>query len=237
MISSRLLALNSACKLGCTTLLSILFFGFLSLAVLSGCSSSSSAPSSFYNPGSSNVSSLGPAWLNSGALSFGGPVPEAPKSQEAVAANSPTLKDAKGNVNDYSYGFAPSSSAAKSLVLDLTNKVAKLIQAGKELASAQLLDWSGLQIGSYTIAHKQRNPLWYAPQHYFSARGLSIPAEGDKQRFLRGAFGDFALFVSPTEAIHTGPFSLDDVTGARIDEQDFAKIFYQVDVGDSIQVK
>lgn len=170
------------------------------------------------------------AWLNSGELTFGGAVPTAKQK-------SPSLSK-RTDYNQYAYGFSPTAPAgSKSLILDTSRKTAKLMQAGKEIARAKLLDSSGMTPGEYQVAHKQRNPLWYAPQDYFSSRGISVPVEGDKRRYLRGAFGDFALFVSPSEAIHSGPFSLSELNGARVEEQDFAKIFYLVEVGDSIRIE
>ena len=187
--------------------------------------------SSLTGNSSANSSQTAVAWLNSGALTFSGPVPQAQTSNQSASTRT-------ANYNDFAYGFSPTAPSGKrSLILDTEHKSAKLMQAGKELASAKLLDTTGLVAGSYKVAHKQRNPLWYAPQNYFSARGINVPAEGDKKRYLRGAFGDFALFVSPTEAIHSGPFSLSELTGARLEEQDFAKIFYLVEVGDSITVE
>lgn len=204
-------------------------FGFLALASLLSLSLISC--SEYLGKSSHSNKTDTVAWLNNGTLSYSGPVPKA-SSQQIANSNS------DASYRDFSYGFAPTTgSASKSLVLDIVHKSARLMQSGKELASAKLLDTSGLVAGSYKVAHKQRNPLWYAPQNYFSARGLSVPAEGDKQRYLRGAFGDFALFVSPTEAIHSGPFSLTEMAGARIEEQDFAKIFYLVEIGDSISIE
>lgn len=200
--------------------------GILIVGLLAGCGLTKGSPGT--------VDSV--AWLNSGALSFGGPVP-APGQLGSTAATSPQKGGSTEDASNYSYGFAPTSEGSRSLVLDTRHNRAVLMQAGKELASADLLDTSGLAAGSYTVAHKQRNPLWHAPDYYFQSRGLATPAEGDKQRYLRGAFGDFALFVSPTEAIHSGPFALSELTGARLDEQAFAKIFYLVEVGDTIQVQ
>ena len=170
------------------------------------------------------------AWLNSGELTFSGAVPTAQQKSPSLTKRS--------DYNQYGYGFSPTAATGpKSLILDTSRKTARLMQSGKELASAKLLDSSGMTPGSYQVAHKQRNPLWYAPQDYFSSRGISVPVEGDKRRYLRGAFGDFALFVSPTEAIHSGPFALSELNGARVEEQDFAKIFYLVEVGDSIKIE
>lgn len=170
------------------------------------------------------------AWLESGTLSVGGPV-----SQNNTAIQ---ISDS----NDYlsqSYGF--SISGPRSLVIEPSKNRASLYVAGREVSKAQLLESEGfdaskLPAGTYTIAHKQRNPLWYAPDEYFSARGLKVPDQGDKMRFLRGAYGDFALFLDADKAIHSGPFDLQEISGIRCEEKEMSKIFYSMEVGDRVQI-
>ena len=48
---------------------------------------------------------------------------------------------------------------------------------------------STMRPGRYTVALKQSNPLWYAPDSYFRQRSLRLPPEGSKDRFKRGALG------------------------------------------------
>jgi hypothetical protein len=164
-------------------------------------------------------------WLSSGTISLGGVV-ELVLAEESISGEDNYLNQA--------YGF--SNMGLRSLVIETKSNKATLFVSGKESASAQLLDVAGLKAGTYTLAHKQRNPLWYAPQEYFSARGMPVPSEGDKNRFLRGAYGDFALFIDAETAIHSGPFDLEELTGARCEEKDMSKIFYSLEIGDSIQI-
>lgn len=195
--------------------------------------------------GPQTASQNSPTWLSSGELSFGAPMP--PPVSIAVAQDSilPSNSvssmpaNSQGNKNeDFAYGFAPTAvSETRSLVISTSQKNAVLLQSGRLLASVKILDTNGFEPGVYRVAHKQRNPVWYAPEGYFMARGCTTPPEGDKQRYLRGVFGDYALFISPNEAIHAGPYSMQELSGIRVEEQDFAKIFYLVEAGDSITVQ
>jgi hypothetical protein len=197
---------------------SLLLLG--SVTILSGCSFAG-GPFKADTPEQS-------AWLQSGTLSIGGPLISAGSTQLVLNTDQDYLSQ--------SYGF--SVSGPRSLVIEPKKNKATLFMAGKAISSADILEgaMNHLQAGSYTIAHKQRNPLWYAPDEYFSSRGLPIPGEGDKMRFLRGAYGDFALFIDADTAIHSGPFALDEIAGVRCDEKEMSKIFYSMEIGDSVQV-
>ena len=85
--------------------------------------------------------------------------------------------------------------------------------------------------------HKQRNPLWYAPDSYFKARLLPLPAEGDRSRFRRGALGEFVLFVDKDTPIHSGPFGSEEIGGIRLEEDDISRLYYQLELGATIRVE
>jgi hypothetical protein len=91
--------------------------------------------------------------------------------------------------------------------------------------------------GRYELLHKQRNPLWYAPDAYFAKRGLMVPPAGDRARFRRGALGDFVLFLNKDTPIHSGPIWSEDLGGARLDENDLSRVYYKVEAGTPIQVE
>lgn len=94
-----------------------------------------------------------------------------------------------------------------------------------------------LKGGLYKVKHKQRNPLWYAPDSYFQERNLQPPAEGDKSRFRRGALGDFVIFIDQETPIHSGPMWLPAIGGVKMDEADLSKVYYSLEVGSEIEVK
>jgi lipoprotein-anchoring transpeptidase ErfK/SrfK len=94
-----------------------------------------------------------------------------------------------------------------------------------------------LNPGKYTVEHKQRSALWYAPAEYFTSRGLPVPPEGVKERYLRGALGDFALFLDQMTPLHNGPIWSKELGGVRFDESDISRIYYQVEVGAPVEVR
>lgn len=91
--------------------------------------------------------------------------------------------------------------------------------------------------GDYYLQHKQKQPLWYAPNEYFAKRQLSIPSSSDRLRYRRGALGQFALFPTTTFPIHCAPLWTEDVGGLRLSATDLASIYYMLPVGAPIVVK
>ena len=94
-----------------------------------------------------------------------------------------------------------------------------------------------LNAGDYFLQHKQKNPLWYAPNEYFAKRQLRVPSEDDRLRYRRGALGRFALFPTNTFPIHSAPVWTAEVGGLRVSETDLHSIFLLVPVGSPVVVK
>lgn len=91
--------------------------------------------------------------------------------------------------------------------------------------------------GDYYLQHKQKQPLWYAPNDYFAKRQLSVPSANDRLRYRRGALGKFALFPTTTFPIHCAPIWTEDVGGLRVSATDLSSIYYMLPVGAPIVVK
>ena len=94
-----------------------------------------------------------------------------------------------------------------------------------------------LDVGDYFLQHKQKNPLWYAPNEYFAKRQLRVPNEEDRLRYRRGALGKFALFPTNTFPIHSAPVWTSEVGGLRVSEADLHSIFLMIPVGAPVVVK
>lgn len=123
------------------------------------------------------------------------------------------------------------------LSIDRAQRSISLHNGSTEVAKFDAEGVDKLKPGLFPIVLKQRSPLWYAPDSYFSARNLSIPARGDKSRFRRGALGDFVIFLDKSTPLHSGPIWVDEIGGLRLDENDLSRIYYQLDVGSLIEVK
>lgn len=91
--------------------------------------------------------------------------------------------------------------------------------------------------GDYYLQHKQKQPLWYAPNEYFAKRQLTVPSSNDRLRYRRGALGKFALFPTTTFPIHCAPIWTEDVGGLRVSSTDLSSIYYMLPVGAPIVVK
>ncbi len=184
------------------------------LAVLSiaACSSSKNTPIS---------SSDNTQWQTSGSITIARPLPE-------VTTVMPSRM----------LGFLPSQSPKGTwLSIDRENHKVSLMDGADEVTSCTAKGLESLDPGRFELAHKQRNPLWYAPESYFTNRNLPVPSEGDSGRYLRGALGDFALFLDADTPLHSAPFLSDEISGVRLEEQSLAKMYYSLGVGDIVLVK
>ena len=136
-------------------------------------------------------------------------------------------------------GFVPAPALHQGnwLNVDLKKHSISLMDGTQELSSTSGQGLAALKPGSYQVVHKQRNPLWYAPNSYFSARHLPIPAEGDATRFRRGALGDFALFLAKDLPLHSGPVWTSEIGGVQVADGDLSKIFYLLPIGAPVEIR
>ncbi len=180
------------------------------LTLLSGCSFSSSL-----------VTPSDP-FLKDGILALSRPVPP----QETGATPGSLL------------GFVPAPGMTSNLWLSIRtgSGVLELMNGTTVVGTLRGEGLSELPPGQYTVLHKQKSPLWYAPDSYFSSRMLPIPEAGDKSRYLRGALGEFAIFIDKEIPLHCGPVWNADIGGVRLDEAELSKLFYSVAVGAAITI-
>lgn len=178
-------------------------------------------------------------WLTDGLIAIARPVPapstslalkswDAPTSGAELAVNSSTL-----------LGFMPlpPTQAAAWLSIDTARQTIALMAGAEVVTTGTGEGLANLKPGTYRIAHKQRQPLWHAPTRYFEARGLPVPAEGDRARFRRGALGDLALFIDQDTPIHSGPIWASEIGGVKLDEAIITPLYEQLEVGAVIEVK
>ncbi|WKZ57088.1 MAG: L,D-transpeptidase [Bdellovibrionota bacterium] len=185
---------------------------FASAVLIAGCSSSVKAPTN---------------WIADGSLSIHRPVPQLPVNSE--------LNQDGATV----FAFAPSASIPTSawVSVDRQANELRLMQGQQAILTLRGDGLDRLPTGSFTVLHKQREPAWYAPDLYFASRSLDTPAEHSKERYLRGALGEYALFLAPELPLHCGPLWLDEIGGVRLSEQDMAQLYYRLEVGAAIQIE
>lgn len=163
------------------------------------------------------------SWLLDGMIAISRPVPGASSIENAVMM-----------------GFMPLTQAAHAgtwLLIDRGNQLVTIMDGDKEIGMASGEGVASLKSGTYQVMHKQRNALWYAPDSYFTSRNLKVPPQGDRSRYLRGALGDFVVFINKDTPIFSGPFWTQDIGGVRLNEDDMSRLYYKVDVGAPIEVK
>lgn len=136
-------------------------------------------------------------------------------------------------------GFLPTESMHQGnwLLIDTKKRTVSLMEGSREITNSSGQGINALQAGSYQVLHKQRNPLWYAPDSYFKSHQLPSPPEGDVNRYRRGALGDFALFITKDTPIHSGPVWTSEIGGVQINDNDLAKIYYLLPIGAPIEVR
>jgi hypothetical protein len=175
--------------------------------------------------------------------------PAAQRSVEPLASGvitvSRQIPAAEAAADIPALGFLPgearsvATAAGKPLTLVLNRgKGTVSLLSGEQVVTT--VKGEGLDLlapGSYEVVHKQRNPLWYAPDSYFTARHLPTPTTHDRERFRKGALGEFALFLDKDTAIHAGPIFTNEVGGVRLAEDAIAQLYYRIPVGTTIQVR
>ena len=189
---------------------------FLSaVAVLSGCS--------VFHSGSPEIASLNTdGWKESGVIVLSRTAPGAP----AVSSTSVL-------------GFLPMETKERGrwLAVNKQTRTISVMSGDQTLVSSTAEGLERLEPGTYEVIHKQRNPLWYAPDNYFASRLLDTPAQESRERYRKGALGDFAIYINEDLPIHSAPFWSDEVGGVRLNNKDISRIYYSLDVGSVVEIK
>jgi hypothetical protein len=119
------------------------------------------------------------------------------------------------------------------LSIDIASRTVSLIDSGEVVFSAPFSGDVGTNNGGdgLSVLLKQRNAVWFAPDEYFAARGLEVPAENSRERYLKGALGDFVVYLDEDMALYSGPVDVPEIAGVRLDPNDLARIYYLLPVG------
>ncbi len=133
-------------------------------------------------------------------------------------------------------GFLPAENEAW-LEIDTQSK-SLIVYRGKELVKSVPVEGViGLKAGVYALQHKQKKAAWYAPDAYFTKRGLPVPGSQDRSRFRKGALGQYVLYPTTKFAIHSAPVWSDEVGGLRIAKADMSSIYFMLPIGATVVVK
>lgn len=197
-----------------------LFLGLLASLVFAGCITGTS-------DSDISTSTRNSEWLQEGTLVIARPLPEESSASSSL------------------FGFMPQSSTLDSdagesglrLVIDSETAQATVLNGALKLSTFPLANVEGLNPGSYEVMHKQRHPVWYATDAYFENRGLPKPDKNSKDRYLKGALGDFVIYLDDQTALHNSAVFANEVGGIRLSDNDIAQIYYQLEVGARVVVE
>ena len=209
----------------------------LAACLIAGCSACSSTRPSSVDSIDRQLGSNGSSFLQSGTIVISRqmPVPSsAPIAGEQEHSGRP-LTPIVGYFPPTS-GFLPSENEAW-VQIDTIRKVIEIFRGQTMVKEMRGEGNISLAPGQYTLQVKQKRPLWYAPDDYFTRRKMQIPPAGDRSRYLRGALGGFVLYPTTTFPIHCGPVWTDDVGGLRVSRGDLSAIYYMLPVGSPVIVK
>ena len=194
------------------------------ILVMTGCATSS------FNPTPTE------RWLPDGSLGLVRPVPRMSMISEAMAQpKSDMFTEPKARMRAPSE--MPSTDLAPRLIIETTKHTLTLSRPGEAPITMKAQGAYALKKGTYSVALKQADPLWYAPPTYFLRRGMKVPPDGSKARFMRGALGHQALFFDKQVAIHSGPVWNDEIGGVKLSSEDMAQLFETVALGTQVEVK
>lgn len=178
---------------------------------------------------SSTTTSFNPAsaenWLPDGSVAIIRPIPKQNLFSEPMARMRSPIKP------------EIETATEPQLTVERTNHSMTLQIPGQSPITMRANGAYAMKAGTYSIALKQSDPLWYAPPTYFLRRGMKVPPEGSKARFMRGALGHKAIFIDKQIAIHSGPVWTEEIGGLRVSEEDMARLFESLPIGAKIQVR
>jgi lipoprotein-anchoring transpeptidase ErfK/SrfK len=123
-----------------------------------------------------------------------------------------------------------------ALVIKRESGVIGVVENGRVTRLIECEGSTLIKPGEYTVEHKQEQPVWYASDEYFSARSLSLPLEGGRDRFLKGAYGSHALFLSSSIALHSAPLWSKEVGGVRLPSEELQALFSNLPLGSPVKV-
>ena len=159
--------------------------------------------------------------------------------QEGSQVISRPLPPATAEIRSNALGFAPTNNVHSGtwIVVHRSTQKIDLMNGASLVESLPVKNLGALQSGEFQVVHKQRNPLWHAPSSYFTQRHLNAPPDGHKDRFLRGAMGDFVVFLAKDLPLHSGPIWVPELGGVQLEDNAISKIYYSLQIGSAVEVR
>lgn len=164
------------------------------------------------------------SWLASGSLTLSRPAPAVSSSDRA-------------RLNSGDLTSTLSTTDAPKIVISRSDRTITALSPGSPALTFRVEGAQHLASGSFSVTLKEDNPLWYAPDEYFTRRALRVPEQGSRSRFLRAALGHSSLYLNDQTPIHSGPVWLEEIGGLRLTKQEFDQLAAVVTVGTRVEIR
>lgn len=163
------------------------------------------------------------AWLQDGMIVLARPAPQ-------IAPFTPSERM-------LAFMPLPAALVGSWLSIDTREGLVKLMTGQSALSTFRAEGLESLPAGSYQVLHKQKDPLWYAPDSYFESRALAVPPQGDKSRYRKGALGDFVIYIARDIPIHDAPLWTAEVGGVRIPSSELSGVYDRLEIGAQVEIR
>ena len=135
----------------------------------------------------------------------------------------------------HSLAFMPVQFDSYWLKINTEANQLELMQGSRKVNSYKFINHQELPTGSYKIVLKDNNPLWYANENYYLERKLPVPVEFSEERYLKGIYGEQALFLENGTAIFSNQEDQNLALGINL-EKEIINLIYQNITVDSLVV-
>ncbi|MGI6681115.1 MAG: L,D-transpeptidase [Bdellovibrionota bacterium] len=122
------------------------------------------------------------------------------------------------------------------LLVDTKERTLEIKRGDATLETILLKGNIGVRPGIYSVFSKEEAPLWYASDSYYYNRNLVPPRRDSKSRYVKGALGNFAIFLNDNLAIHDSKINSFDVQGLRLGSNDIKKVYSMLESGALVRV-
>jgi hypothetical protein len=230
------------------TLSNIMFTALLALLVLNACSATHFVEFPWFGKTTelANIEQKNVNYLKSGSILLSHKIPKRLDSQ-ALSIKQETLQT-QPKADDISLmapliGFFPPAEtyipAENETWIEIISSEKKIVLHKGRTPIKEMRAEGDIPIepGEYFLQHKQKNPLWYAPDTYFTRRNLTPPEQGNRLKYRKGALGKFAIYPTTSFPIHCAPVWSEDVGGLRVSLAELSSIYHIVPLGAPVVIR
>ena len=159
-------------------------------------------------------------------------------NQNGMIAISESLPTIKSDLSPQIVTFLAADNKIDGnwLLVDTRRRTLSIKNGDTTLDTVAIQGNIGVRPGMYSVFYKEESPLWYATDNYYYSRNMTPPEQFSKERYVKGALGNFAIFLSENIAIHDSKISTFDVQGLRIDSNDIKKVYSSLKSGALVRV-